>query len=123
MPNNQIDPNAQTVSTAYVTTEPNFVLTNKAELDLKSIGVYTQNTWGIRQRNKYLTMLDKGFHALAADHMKGQDCGEIRNGYRKYQIGRHVIFFREIDVSLIEVVRILHERMDIKLQLSDSSYP
>ncbi len=120
MPNNQIDPNAQTVSTAYVTTEPSFVLTNKAALDLKSIAIYTQNTWGVRQRNRYLSSIDKSFHALAADRMKGQDCGEIRNGYRKYRVAKHVIFFREIDTDLIEIVRILHERMDIELQLSGS---
>lgn len=67
------------------------------------------------------TTIDKGFHALAADPMKGQDYGAIRDGYRKYQIGKHVIFFHEIDADLIEIVRILHQRMDIELQLSDAT--
>jgi len=53
--------------------------------------------------------------------MKGQDYGAIRDGYRKYQIGKHVIFFHEIDADLIEIVRILHQRMDIELQLSDAT--
>jgi len=108
-------------STELVTTKPGFVLTHKAESDLKSIGRYTQNTWGVRQRNNYLSAIDKGFHALAADPMKGQDYGAIRDGYRKYQIGKHVIFFHEIDADLIEIVRILHQRMDIELQLSDAT--
>lgn len=121
MSNNFLDQNAPIVSATHVATElPGFVLTNKAALDLKSIAIYTQNTWGVRQRNKYLSSIDKSFHALAADRMKGQDCGEIRNGYRKYRVAKHVIFFREIDANLIEIVRILHERMDIELQLSDS---
>jgi toxin ParE1/3/4 len=97
-----------------------FVLTNRAEADLKSIGIYTQNKWGVRQRNRYLTALDKSFHALAADHLNGRDCGEIRTGYRKYQVGKHIVFFREIDENLIEVVRILHERMDIEARLSEN---
>lgn len=118
----QIKPDAPSAS-PQVITKPGFVLTNKAVLDLKSIGIYTQNTWGIQQRNRYLSALDKGFYALAANYMKGQDCGEIRMGYRKYQVGKHVIFYREIDASLIEIVRVLHERMDTKLQLSDSIQP
>lgn len=88
-----------------------FVLTNKAKFDLKSIGIYTQNTWGKRQRDRYLTAIDKSFHALAADHLKGRDCGEIRDGYRKYQVGKHIVFFREIDASLIEVEFSMNEWM------------
>ena len=42
-----------------------FVLTNQALSDLKAIGIYTQNTWGKLQRDRYLTALDKAFHALA----------------------------------------------------------
>jgi toxin ParE1/3/4 len=94
-----------------------FELTNKAKSDLKAIGSYTQNTWGKRQRDIYLTTLDKAFHALATDHLKGRDCGEIRSGYRKHQVGKHIIFYREINTNLIEVVRILHERMDIEAHL------
>lgn len=95
-----------------------FILTVKAKFDLKSIGTYTQSTWGKRQRDRYLTALDKSFHALSADHLKGRDCSEIRDGYRKYQVGKHIVFFREIDASLIEIVRVLHERMDVESQLS-----
>jgi len=97
-----------------------FALTKEALSDLKSIGGYTQRTWGRRQRDRYLTALDKGFHALAADHMKGRDCGEIRQGYRKYNVGKHVVFYREIDASLIEIVRVLHGSMDMESHFSES---
>jgi len=39
-----------------------------------------------------LTALDKAFHALAKDHLKGRDCGEIRDGYRKHQVGKHIVY-------------------------------
>jgi toxin ParE1/3/4 len=94
-----------------------FELTYKAKSDLKNIAIYTQNTWGKRQRNIYLTALDKSFFALAADHLKGSDCGEIRSGYRKHKVGKHIVFYREINVSLIEIVRILHGRMDVETHL------
>jgi toxin ParE1/3/4 len=94
-----------------------FELTKKAKSDLKDIAVYTQNTWGKHQRNIYLTALDQSFYALAADHLKGRDCGEIRIGYRQHKVGKHIIFYREINSSLIQIVRILHEKMEIETHL------
>jgi toxin ParE1/3/4 len=42
-----------------------FQLTRAAREDLKAIGRYTQRNWGRRQRDAYLTQLDRRFHALA----------------------------------------------------------
>lgn len=94
-----------------------FELTKKAKSDLKDIAIHTQNTWGKHQRNIYLTALDKSFYALAADHLKGSDCEEIRSGYRKHKVGKHIIFYREINSNHIEIVRILLERMEIETHL------
>ena len=46
----------------------------------------------------------------------GRSAGAIRRGYRKHPCGSHVIFYREIAVG-IDVVRILHRRMDVPRQL------
>ncbi|WP_429524114.1 type II toxin-antitoxin system RelE/ParE family toxin [Paraburkholderia youngii] len=35
----------------------------------------------------------------------------MRSGYRKVLVGTHVFFFKE-DEHLIDVIRILHQRMD-----------
>lgn len=94
-----------------------FRLTKKAKADLRSLGRYTQKTWGREQRNRYLALLDGGFHDLAANPQKGRTCDDIRQGYRKYHVGRHLIFYRQED-SGIAVIRILHERMDIEAHLS-----
>ena len=97
---------------------PSFALTKKALIDLVEIGSYTQKHWGREQRNNYLTMLDGCFHKLAADPLVGKDCSEIRQGYRKMNAGSHVIFYRQKRSGKIEIVRILHGRMDIEVKLS-----
>jgi toxin ParE1/3/4 len=97
-----------------------FTLTNRAKTDLKEIVAYTKERWGRNQRDEYLTMLDACFHQLAANPLKGTDCGDIRNGYRKLFAGRHVIYYRQMLNDSIEIVRILHRRMDIETQLSGS---
>jgi toxin ParE1/3/4 len=42
-----------------------FRLTELAKQDLRSIGRYTQVTWGKEQRNLYLAKIDAVFHLLA----------------------------------------------------------
>ena len=100
--------------------KPDFTLTKKAVSDLKEIGRYTQDQWSREQRDIYLTMMDACFHQLAADPLKGKDCSDIRQGYRKQTAGSHVIFYRQLSDNKIEIVRILHGHMDIETRLSES---
>jgi toxin ParE1/3/4 len=97
---------------------PIFTLTNKAIADLKDIGRYTLVHWGREQRNLYLGMLDASFQQLASNPLTGKDCSDIRNGYRKFNAGSHVIFYRQQSGDTIEIVRILHGRMDCETRLS-----
>jgi len=98
---------------------PSFTITNAAKADLKEIGRYTQKHWGRDQRDQYLTMLDTCFHKLAANPLKGKNCNEIRDGYRKLNAGSHVIFYHPTLPDTIEIVRVLHGRMDIETRLAE----
>ena len=95
---------------------PSFRLTERAKADLRAIGRYTQTTWGREQRNIYLARLDASFHLLACEPHRGRACDDIRPGYRKYHVGRHLIFYRESPEG-VEIIRILHDRMDIEAHL------
>ena len=97
---------------------PSFRLTERAKADLRSIGRYTQATWGREQRNIYLARLDASFHLLAREPHRGHACDDIRLGYRKYHVGRHLIFYRE-STEGVKIIRILHDRMDIEAHLDD----
>jgi toxin ParE1/3/4 len=70
-------------------------------------------TWGHEQRNRYLAKLDHGFHILAERPQRGLSCDHIRFGYRKYPIGRHLVFYRESQEG-IEIIRVLHASMDVE---------
>lgn len=96
----------------------NFQLTELAKQDLRSIGRYTQATWGREQRNTYLAKIDASFHLLAVEPQLGKSCDDLRPGYRKYPVGKHLIFYRQSKDGL-EIIRILHERMDIEARFDD----
>ena len=93
-----------------------FKVSVKANQDLLEIGAYTQNKWGVAQRNKYLDALNDCFKALADNPGLAHSCDDIRSGYRAYFIGKHVIFYRNYQYG-IRIVRILHQKMHYKKHL------
>jgi toxin ParE1/3/4 len=97
---------------------PTFRLTERVKQDLRSIGRYTQATWGREQRNRYLAKLDVAFHLLAKEPHRGRMCDDIRPGYCKYHVGRHLIFYRRSPEGL-DVIRVLHDRMDVEMHFDD----
>jgi len=93
-----------------------FILTQKAKDDLLGIGRYTRKQWGKAQQSRYLTQLDNAFHDLADKPGLGRACDDIREGYFKYGVGKHVIFYRHTG-KRIDIVRVMHGRMDIEQHL------
>lgn len=90
-----------------------FTLTTKAKSDLKQIAKFTEKRWGREQRNLYVKQFDDTFHLLADTPFAGKPCDYIKPGYRKFPQGSHIIFYKEGNVSKIEIVRILHKNMDV----------
>ncbi len=86
-------------------------LTPAAQRDLSSIWDYTQERWDARQAETYVLEIRGAIERIAARPDRGRACDEIRAGYRRYAIGSHLIFFVETD-SGVDVIRILHQRMD-----------
>ena len=91
-----------------------FTLTGKAKSDLKAIAIFTEQPWGKEQRNLYVKQMDDAFHLLADVPMTGIACDYIKSGYRKFPQGSHMIFYRMVKNSDVEIVRILHKSMDVE---------
>jgi len=94
-----------------------FYLTQKAYEDIKNIAIYTQKNWGKNQRIIYTKMIDDAFHKLSDKPEYGMKIDEIRKGYYKYKVGKHFIFYRLITNDDIEIIRVLHQKMNIELHL------
>jgi len=93
-----------------------FTLRPKAIADLGAIWDYTVETWGEEQAERYLHLINQSLRKIAYHPGLGRPSDEIRKGYRMYGVGRHLIFYRANDAE-IDVVRILHERMDVDRHL------
>lgn len=90
------------------------VYTPKARSDLGAIWDYTAARWNADQADAYTRALHETGLALARGDMRGRDLTEVRAGYRIAASGSHALIVRESRTGgALEVVRILHRRMDI----------
>lgn len=90
-----------------------FALTNAAKADLIAIAHYTDKVWGKSQRNSYLKQFDDLFHVLSQHPQTGTACDELREGYRKFPLGSHMVYYRDANEMAILIIRILHKSMDV----------
>jgi toxin ParE1/3/4 len=81
-----------------------------AKADLLSIGAYTLETWGAAQAERYLDGLEQCAKVLAANPLLGRQCNWIRPGLRRFEKGRHVLFYRREENGIF-ISRILHQSM------------
>lgn len=95
-----------------------FELSTKAKFDLKNIARYTQKKWGRTKRNIYIKQLDDCFHLLADKPSMGRDMSYIVQGYKKFPQSSHIIIYKLANKNKITIVRILHHKMDVKLNLN-----
>jgi len=96
-----------------------YSLTNKALEDLSKIWDYTFEVWSENQADKYYYMLLETCQDLADDVLIGKLYSEIGDDIFGFRAGQHVIFFRKQKKNNIEVVRILHGRMDLKKRIQE----
>ena len=94
-----------------------YLLSPAAQLDLAQIWDYTCRHWDVEQADEYLRELQRAIELAAVNPRIGQGCDEIRPGYRKLAAGSHTLYYRVTPDGVIDVVRVLHQRMDVDRHL------
>ncbi|MCZ3379411.1 type II toxin-antitoxin system RelE/ParE family toxin [Rhizobium sp. AG207R] len=82
-----------------------------AVADLEGIWRYTVENWSVRQAEIYHAEIVAAFEGLASGEKIGR-ATDIRDGYFKYAVGSHVIYYLLRDGE-VAIIRILHRRMDV----------
>jgi toxin ParE1/3/4 len=89
-------------------------LTNKAVDDLAGIWEYTFDKWSKNQADRYYLILIESFNEITIKPQIGKPYLGIVENLKGYQVGKHIVFYRLIENNNVEIIRILHERMDLK---------
>lgn len=89
------------------------VFSRRAERDIKAIGEQTRRAWGPAQARSYLLAIRAAARSLQEFPERNPLLPSRFSGMRKLRSGSHLLVYRIGDTE-IEIVRILHEAMDIE---------
>lgn len=105
----------------------NYLLTAKAEADLRSIIQYTRTERGDTQARRYIEKLEQGIATLIDGKHGSKDMGDLYPKLRMKKCEHHYVFCLQRDNDRSLIIAIFHERLDLMKRLSNrlgnDSYP
>lgn len=93
------------------------ILRQEAIDDLNNIWAYTYEEWSEKQADKYYAALEFACMQIGKNPELGNEYDGISKNLLGLRTGKHIIFYQVISDDEIEVIRILHEKMDLKNRL------
>ena len=85
---------------------------------MRGIWIYSAESWGAAQADRYLDELEAALEACGQEPARGTMRSEARSGTWSWTARRHVVFYRFDDESVV-IQRVLHGAMDPALHLED----
>ncbi|MEE4675257.1 type II toxin-antitoxin system RelE/ParE family toxin [Pseudomonas viridiflava] len=113
---------------------PQYRISNPARADIVDILRLSQTQFGDQARQRYQALILAALQAIAGTPYRiSHERDELAPGLRSYHLvysrqqakhphgtvksPRHVVFYRVANDEVIEVVRLLHDAMDVQLHL------
>ena len=97
-----------------------YLIKRAALTDLKDIARYTRKNWGRNQEKVYIKGIFDCFDKIARRETFNVDFSHIKAGCFKCKVNHHLVFFQWLKDGRPEIIRILHEEMDVQMQLVKS---
>ncbi|MBX9909716.1 MAG: type II toxin-antitoxin system RelE/ParE family toxin [Beijerinckiaceae bacterium] len=83
----------------------------QAKADLRRIAQRSKREWGVVQAKSYVATINAAIARLQEMPESGVECSDLLAGCRRCNVGAHSIFYCPA-IDRIDVIRILHQRMD-----------
>jgi toxin ParE1/3/4 len=96
-----------------------YVISEKAIEDINNIWIFTAENWSVEQADRYYNLIFDEIEYIVRNFEMARDFGKIRKSYKYSKVKAHLIFFKKNKTNEIEIVRVLHERMEIENRLSE----
>ena len=96
-----------------------YILSEKALEDLNNIWIYKAENWSIEQADRYYNLILDEIEFATENFETTIDLCSVRKDYRYSKVKSHLVFCKKNENTEIEVVRIMHERMDLKNRIID----
>ena len=96
-----------------------YLIGKKAIEDLEEIWKYTLGNWSIEQADRYYNLIINEIEFVADNYKTGKSIEHIRKDYRVTKIKSHLIFYRMGQNNKVEIIRILHQKMDVEHRIKE----
>lgn len=87
--------------------------------DLNDIWEYSVDEWSENQADRYYSSLKFACQQIGENPSLGKEYEELKSKLYGLRTGKHIIFYQILNEQEIEIIRILHERMDLKNRIND----
>ena len=96
-----------------------YIISEKALEDLNNIWIYTAENWSVEQANRYYNLIVDEIEYVSENLENAKDFKNVRKNYKFSKVKSHLVFYKKTENTEMEVVRILHEKMDVKNRIND----
>ena len=96
-----------------------YIISEEALKDIDNIWLYTAENWSLEQADRYYNLTFDEIEYISENFEVGRNIGRIRKDYRFSKVKSHLIFYKKSQSGKIEIIRILHENMNIENRLNE----
>lgn len=97
-----------------------YIISVEASKDLEKIWLYTFENWSQEQADRYFNLIIDEIENISKDPSSGTNYSGIREGYFRSKVKSHFVFYKiNVKKKAVEIIRILHQQMDIETRLND----
>jgi len=97
-----------------------YKISNEAKSDIEKIWLCTLENWSFEQAERYFDLMMDEIEYISENPNSGENFSNLRKGYLRTRMKSHFIFYKiNLKQNEVEIIRILHQRMDIENRLND----
>lgn len=96
-----------------------YQLTLQAEEDIKGIARYTLEQWGNAQSTHYAEILERHFEGISRGGVHSRSFSDCYPQIKVSHCEHHYIFYVHLGDKSPIIIAVLHERMDLLVQLQN----
>jgi len=96
-----------------------YLISEKANQDIEKIWLYTFENWSLEQADRYYNLILDEIEFLSENFESGKSVDYIKKGYRASIVKSHIIFYRKSRKNIVEIIRVLHQKMDIENRIDE----
>ena len=94
-----------------------YSISEKANQDIEKIWLYTFENWSLEQADRYYDLILDEIEFISENFESGKSVDYIKKGYRASIVKSHTIFYKKSRRNIVEIIRVLHQKMDIENQI------